>query len=306
MMRDMEIDIAIDLMGFTDGCRTGIFARRCAPVQVNCLGFPATMGASYMDYIIADEFVIPRSAEVWYSEKPVCLPDCFHPTDHRRPLPEKASRALLGIPETAVVCCSLNNSYKYNARMLDIWSRLLRQAPDAVLWLIADDASTEANLRREAAQRGVDQGRLLLSRRSSYEDHLARLASADLFLDTFPFNAGASASDALWAGVPLLTCVGEAFPSRMAGSLLRTVGLPELLASSLEDYERRALELITAPARLADLRRRLEAARDTSALFDTERYCRHLEAAFQIMWERSQRGEPPAAIRVAPLQSLHG
>lgn len=297
-MRDMEIDIAVDLAGFTEGCRPGIFAHRGAPVQVNYIGFPATVGAPYMDYIIADEILIPPAARIQYTEQVACLPDCFHPTDDTRPRPVRASRAELGFPEDAVVCCCLNNSYKYNELMFDLWARLLTRAPRAVLWLIADDASTAVNLRREATSRGISHDRLVLSGRTSYEDHLARLACADLFLDTWPFNAGATASDALWAGVPLLTCMGDAFAARMAGSLLHAVGLSELVTSSLEEYERLALSLITTPARLAEVRSKLETARERSPLFDTERYCRNLEAAFQMMWERSERGEPPAPIRV--------
>lgn len=310
MMRDMEIDIAIDLAGFTEGQRTGIFARRGAPVQVNYIGFPGTMGAPYIDYIIADEFVIPPAAAAHYAEKVVYLPDCFHPTDNRRPVPRKVSRAQFGLPESSLVLCSLNNSYKYTRRMLDVWARLLQQVPDGVLWLLADDPPAETNLRRHASECGIAPERLVFSRRVRYEDHLARLTCADLFLDTLPFNAGATASDVLWAGVPLLTCVGEAFASRMAGSLLRAAGLTELVTFSLEEYERRAIELINAPARLVELRRRLETARERSALFDTGRYCRNLEAAFEIMWRRSQCGESPSHITdsaaARSLQVRHG
>jgi predicted O-linked N-acetylglucosamine transferase (SPINDLY family) len=242
--------------------------------------------------------VIPSSKRSHYSENPVYLPDCYQATDDRRPFPEKASRVQLGLPDQALVCCSLNNSYKYNADMLDIWARLIRKVPGSVLWLIADDPLTEANLRREAGLRGLDSDRLVLSGRVSYEDHLRRLTCADLFLDTFPFNAGATAGDVLWAGVPLLTCAGDAFASRMAGSLLRAAALPELITFSLEEYEQRALELITTPARLQELRQRTEAARGNSALFQTERYCRNLESAFELMWQRSQRGERPSPITV--------
>jgi protein O-GlcNAc transferase len=298
LMHEMEIDIAIDLTGFTEGQRTGIFALRGAPVQVNYLGFPGTLGAPYIDYIIADDFVIPPDSQAHYAEKVASLPDCFHPTDHRRPVPQVASRAQLGLPDSALVCCSLNNSYKYTVPLVDIWVRLLQQVPGSVLWLVADDEVTETNLRRHVAERGLQPQRLVLSRRASYEDHLARLGCADLFLDTLPFNAGATASDVLWAGVPLLTCAGDAFAARMAGSLLRAVGLPELVTFNLEEYERRALELLAAPAHLAQLRRKLVEARTSSSLFETGRYCRNLEAAYRMMWQKSQRGEPPAPIAV--------
>jgi protein O-GlcNAc transferase len=310
VMKDLEIDIAVDLAGFTEGQRTDIFARRAAPVQVNYLGFPGTMGAPYMDYIIADEFVIPPPLQLHYAEQVVYLPDCFHPIDDRRAWPLKASRAQFGLPDNALVCCSLNNSYKYSAAMLDLWLRVVQRVPEAVLWLLADDASTEGHLRQYTQRRGLRSDRLVLSRRVAYEENLARLSCADLFLDTLPFNAGATASDVLWTGVPLLTCAGEAFASRMAGSLLRSAGLAELIALDLKDYERRALQLLGAPARLSQLRLELEAARKHGALFDTERNCRHLEAAFQIMWQRAQRGEAPSPITVIAdtksQQALHG
>jgi protein O-GlcNAc transferase len=286
MMRQMEIDIAIDLTGFTEGQRTQIFARRAAPVQVNYLGYPGTMGASFIDYILADEFVIPAASRQHYAEEVIHLPGCFHPTDDRRCVPEKISRARSGLPEDALVCCSLNNSYKYSARLLDIWIRMVQQARDGVLWLLAPDATTEANLRDYVTARGLSKERLFFARRMPYEEHLARLTCADLFLDTVPFNGGATVSDVLWAGVPVLTCAGEAFAARMAGSLLHAVGLPELVTSSLEEYERLGLEVVTDTARLHTLRQRLENQRSDSPLFDTTRYCRNLEAAYQGMYER--------------------
>ena len=300
LMREMEIDIAIDLMGFTEGQRMGIFAQRCAPVQVNYLGFPGTVGTTFTDYIVADEYVIPPASQVFYSEKAAYLPGCFHPTDDARVLPPARSRQELGLPEDAIVCCSLNNSYKYNGPMFDVWARLLLAVPNSVLWLIADDPVAEINLRRHAAERGVAPTRLRFSRRVSYEDNLARVRNADLFLDTLPFNAGATASDVLWAGVPLLTCSSDAFAARMAGSLLRAVGLTELITSNLEEYEHRALELMQVPGRLAELRHKLEAMRGRSPLYDTASYCRNLEDVYQIMWERSQRGAVPTVIGPRP------
>jgi protein O-GlcNAc transferase len=288
----------VDLAGFTEGQRTHIFAGHCAPVQVNYLGFPGTLGAPYMDYIIADEFVIPPSSRQHYAEEVVYLPDCFHPTDDRRAPPERASRARYGLPEDGLVCCSLNNSYKYNERMLDIWVRLVQQTPRAVLWLLAPDAVTEANLRGHASARGLPADRLVCARRVSYEEHLSRLTCADLFLDTLPFNAGATASDVLWAGVPLVTCSGAAFAARMAGSLLRAVDLPELVTSSLEDYERVTQALLMEPKRLTQLREKLVAARASSKLFDTALYTRNLEAAYRTMHERTARGDKPEAFSV--------
>jgi protein O-GlcNAc transferase len=300
LMRELEIDIAIDLMGFTEGQRMGIFGRRCAPVQVNYLGFPGTVGTTFMDYIIADEYVIPPASRAFYSEKVAYLPGCFHPTDDARVLPARCARQDLGLPEDALVCCSLNNSYKYNDTLFDIWARLLLAVPNSVLWLIADEPSIEARLRRRAAERGVSAAQLRFSRRVSYEDNIARVRNADLFLDTLPFNAGATASDVLWAGVPLLTCSGESFAGRMAGSLLRAVGLEELVTSDLAEYERRALELMRTPSRLVELRRKLEMARERSPLFNTESYCRNLEGLYQVMWERSQRGESSSVLELNP------
>jgi protein O-GlcNAc transferase len=297
-MREAGIDIAIDLMGFTGGSRPGIFAARCAPAQVNYLGYPGGMGVPFIDYIIADEFVIPRSTADSYAERPIYLPDCFQPNDDRRARTAAPSRTEAGLPAEGLVLCSFNNSYKFNPPMFDIWMRLLSAVPDSVLWLAVDDLAARDNLRREAESRGVDAQRLVLAPRMTYEQHLGRLKLADLFLDTLPFNAGTTASDALWAGVPVLTCTGEAFASRMAGSLLRTVGLSELITHSLPDYERLALELCRQPQRLRQLREHLETARDRAALFDTAGYCRHLEAAYTAMHRAVLYGEKPADIRI--------
>jgi len=200
------------------------------------------------------------------------------------------------------VFCSFNRSYKLNPPMFDIWMRLLDRVPDSVLWLLADRPSVERNLRAEAARRGVDPGRLIFSGRMPYAAQLARLRSADLFLDSLPFNAGTTASDALWAGVPLLSCTGEAFASRMGASLLNAVGLPELITHSLEEYQALALRLAIEPGLLAQIRTRLAASRATSPLFNTERFRRHIESAYQTMWQRHQRGEPPASFAVESIR----
>jgi protein O-GlcNAc transferase len=300
LMQELEIDIGIDLAGYTDGQRGGIFAARGASVQVNYLGYPGSMGAPHIDYIVADQFLIPPRSRVHYAESVTYLPECFQPADDRRARPGGVDRAQFGLPRDALVCCSLNNIYKYNETMFDVWCRVLTQVPGSVLWLLAYDADTEANLRRACERRGLPAGRLVLSPRVSYENHLARLSCADLFLDTVPFNAGATAGDALWLGVPLLTCAGEAFAARMAGSLLRTAGLSELITFSLEDYERRALELLRAPGQLKELRSKIAVGGKLRAPFDTQRYCRQLETAFQIMHERALRGEPPSDIVIQP------
>lgn len=299
LIREMEIDIAVDLTGYTLDNRTTIFAARPAPVQVNYLGFPGTMGAEFIDYIIADEFVVPEGSSQHFAEKIVYLPDCFQGNDNQREISAHApSRADVGLPETGFVFCVFNNTYKLTPVFFDIWMRLLRSVPESVLWFATDSADVQCNLRSEAERRGVDAQRLVFSPRVKYADHLARFRLADLFLDTLPFNAGTTASDALWAGVPVLTCAGEAFAARMAGSLLKAVGLAELITYSLEEYEALARSLASNPARLAALRDRLAINRNTMPLFDTARFCRHLEEAYIGMWERSQRGESPATLKI--------
>ncbi len=302
LIRELDVDIAVDLTGYTENNRTGIFAHRAAPLQVNYLGFPGTMGAEYMDYIIADEFVIPESARSHYAEQVVWLPECFQGNDGRRAASARPpDRAAVGLPEQGFVFCAFNNLYKFTPSFFDVWMRLLRQVEGSVLWIAADDAAVRKNLAAEAAARGVDPQRLVFAPRVNYPDHLARLGFADLFLDTLPFNAGTTASDCLWAGLPVLTCAGEAFAARMAGSLLHAVGLPELITRSPEYYEALALKLATTPVLLADIRSRLAQNRATASLFDTGRFTRHLEAAYVTMWARQQRGEAPATFRVAPI-----
>lgn len=301
MMRDLEIDIAVDLMGYTQGCRPGILAYRAAPVQVNYLGYPATMGAPFIDYILADEFVIPPSSRQHYSEQVVYLPECFQANDDRCEMGSRPSRGAVGLPETGPVLCCFNNNYKLNPPLFTIWMRLLREMPGSVLWLLGDQEITQANLRREAAARGVEPGRLVFAGRIPYARHLGRLGLADLFLDTSPYGAGATASDALRTGVPVLTCPGRAFVSRMAGSLLYSMSLPELITANLAEYERKALELLREPQRLADLRARLEDKLSRAALFNTPRFTRHLETAYHAMHDRARRGLPPLAFHVPPL-----
>ncbi|HQR12818.1 MAG TPA: tetratricopeptide repeat protein, partial [Casimicrobiaceae bacterium] len=291
LMRNLEIDIAVDLMGYTKFSRTNLFACRPAPVQVNFLGFPATMGAPYMDYIIADRNVIPEAMEQHYAEKVVLLPDSLQVNDaNRRIAGATPTRAEAGLPPEGFVFCSFNNSYKLNPEMFAIWMRLIDRVPGSVLWLVAGNPAVEANLRREAQDRGVDPARLVFARRLRYEEYLAQYRLADLFLDTLPYNGGVTISDALWAGLPVLSCSGDAFSARLGRSLLHAVGLPELVASSLQDYEARAFDLATHPAELSGLRQRLARNRDTFPLFDTDRFRRNIEAAYVTMWEKTQRG----------------
>jgi predicted O-linked N-acetylglucosamine transferase (SPINDLY family) len=302
LLRKLEVDIVVDLMGFTLGARTGILALRPAPVQVNYLGYPGAMGADYIDYILADRFVIPEEQKTRYAEKVVYLPDTFQANDSKRRIaPGTPCRAEVGLPSQGFVFCSFNASYKITPALFDVWMRLLRRADRSVLWLVQGSASIEANLRREAAVRGVDPDRVVFAPKLPYADHLARYRLADLFLDTLPFNAGATASDALWAGLPVLTCPGQALAARYAGSLLHAIGLPELIARSLEEYEAMALRLATDTALLVGLKQKLSRNRDSHPLFDTDRFRRNIEAAYVAMWERYQRGEAPASFAVAPV-----
>jgi protein O-GlcNAc transferase len=300
LLRDLEVDIAVDLMGFTGGARLGIFALRPAPIQVNYLGFPGTMGADFMDYIIADRFVIPLEHQADYTEKVVYLPDTFQANDATRRIGRVPGRSEMGLPERGFVFCSFNNSHKITPTMFDIWMRLLGAVEGSVLWLLGTNASVERNLRREAEDRGIAAHRLIFAPRVTYSDYLARYQLADLFLDTLPFNAGTTASDALWAGLPLVTCAGEAFAGRMAGSLLNAVGLPDLVTHSLEEYEALALQLAHDSEALTAVKAKLAQNRLTCPLFDTDRFRRHIEAAYMTMWEIWQRGENPRSFSVEP------
>ena len=299
-VRGLEIDIAIDLKGYTQGCRPRILMHRPAPIQVNYLGYPGTMGAAHIDYIIADSVIIPADRQDGCSEAVVYLPDSYQPNDRQRPIAETPTRAEAGLPETGFVFCSFNNNYKITPGIFDIWMRLLRRVEGSVLWLLAGNSASIRNLRREAEARGVAPGRLVFAPRASLPEHLARHRLADLLLDTVPCNAHTSASDALWAGLPVLTCPGEAFASRVAASLLHAIGLPELVAPTLDAYEALALTLAQDPGRLAALKAKLARQIDTAPLFDTARFCRYLEAAYEAMLRRHQQGLPPAGFGVSP------
>lgn len=301
LLRGLQVDIAIDLMGLTGSSRHGILAFRPAAIQVNYLGFPGTMAASHMDYIIADRIVIPPGEHRHYSEKIVHLPDTYMANDAKRPVSDRQfSRVDAGLPERGVVFACFNNSYKFRPRMFDIWMRLLKAVDGSVLWLSGPDASARRNLQKEAETRGVDAERLVFAPfLEKLDEHLARLRLADLFLDTLPCNAHTTASDTLFMGVPVLTTPGPTFAGRVAASLLSAVGLPELVADSLSAYEARALELARDAAALRSIRAKLAANRDRFPLFDTARFTRHLEAAFVGMRERHRRGLPPESFAVA-------
>jgi protein O-GlcNAc transferase len=298
-IRSDEIDILVDLKGYTKHARTGILARRPAPVQVNFLGFPATMGADFIDYIIADPVVLPMDQQRFFDEKIVHLPHSYQPNDGQRLISDLTpTRAECGLPENAFVFCSFNNSYKITPTFFDIWMKLLGANPGSVLWLLDANDLVKDNLRREATARGVDPSRLVFAPKLASPDHLARHRLADLFLDTLPYNAHTTTSDALWAGLPVLTCVGETFAGRVAASLLHAVGLPELVTHSLNEYKALASSLAREPDLLERLRHKLNANRLNSPLFDSPTYTRHFEAALTKMWEIWASGEAPRAFAV--------
>jgi protein O-GlcNAc transferase len=300
-MRELGVDVAIDLMGFTQGARLGIFANRAAPVQASWLGYPGTTGAPFMDYLIADAVVAAPDAQQWYAEQLVRLPYCYLPNDDRREIAAVPTRAALGLPERSFVFCAFTNAYKINPPMFQVWMRLLREVPDSILWLRSLGPEPEANLAREAVLRGVDPARLVFAPLVDGMDlHLARLSVADLYLDTLPYNAHSTACDALWAGVPVLTCPGRGFAARVAASALSAVGLPELIADDPQHYARLGLELAGAPQRLRELRARLSARRRTAPLFDTAGLSRQLERAYRLMHERAAQALPPVAFDLKP------
>jgi predicted O-linked N-acetylglucosamine transferase (SPINDLY family) len=302
LIRDLEIDIAVDLKGYTQDGRPDILRHRPAPIQVSYLGFPGTMGGEFIDYIIADATVLPFAEQPFYVERIVHLPDCYQPNDSKRKIAEAVpSRSEAGLPADGFVLCSFNNNYKITLAVFDVWMRLLARVPGSVLWLLRDNSAAERNLRAEAQARGIAPSRLVFADRINLDAHLARHRLADLFLDTLPYNAHTTASDALWAGLPVLTCRGQGFAGRVAASLLQSIGLPELICDNLADYEALARRLATDPAVLMELRQKLARNRTTAPVFDSERYRRHIEAAYARMWEIAQAGGPPESFAVERL-----
>ena len=293
-----QIDILVDLSGFTAGNRASILGYRPAPIQVNGQGFG--MAASFMDYVISDPVTAPdHLREAMYREKVVRLPDTWITTDTSQAIADETpSRAAEGLPETGFVFCCFGTHYRITPAVFDVWMRLLAQVPGSVLWLRHDTDDSQANLIKEAQARGLGADRLVFARRVDLEVHLARHRLADLFLDTFPCGVQTTASHALWAGLPLLTTLGETFVSRTTASILQAAGLPELVVDSLADYEALALALARDPERLLSSRRKLAANRMTAPLFDGDRYRRHVEQAYLQMMERHRRGEPPASFDV--------
>ena len=298
-IREDEIDILIDLKGYTSQARPQIMAHRAAPIQVNYLGYPSTMGATFIDYIIADAIVAPTEHSAFFKEKIVHLPNSYQPNDRKRRVADHVpTRIECGLPQDGFVFCCFNANYKLNAQIFEIWMRLLEATPGSVLWLLESNSRAPENLRREASTRGIDPARLVFAPKLHVDDHLARMHLGDLFLDTLPIGAHTTASEALWTGLPVLTCLGDAFPGRVGASLLHAMGMPELITSNLADYEATALRLAHDAAAMKALRTKLRDSRMTAPLFDSARYTRHYEAALTGMMERRDGARPPEAFTI--------
>ena len=299
LSRDLNIDIAVDLKGFTRDARIGIFSHRAAPIQVNYLGYPGTMGADYMDYIIADRTLIPLESRSCYSEKVVYLPNSYQVNDRKRLISDRQfTRHELGLPEDEFVFCCFNNNFKILSATFASWMRMLKAVERSVLWLLQDNPWAAENLKKEAQKQGVDAQRLVFAERMPLPEHLARHRQADLFLDTLPYNAHTTCSDALWAGLPVLTLMGQSFVSRVAASLLNAIGLPELITNTQEEYEALAIELAMNPQMLRDIKLKLARNRLTAPLFDTPLFTTNLETIYIKMMERYQADLGPEHILV--------
>jgi predicted O-linked N-acetylglucosamine transferase (SPINDLY family) len=304
VIREFEIDIAVDLMGFAEDSRPGILASRPAPVQVRWLGYPGTSGVDYIDYILADRLVVPADQRSFCSEHVVTLPDTCRPCDNPGIAGRTPSRHEAGLPERGFVFCAFTPATRITPDVFDVWMRLLSAVDESVLWLSTGHSGALANLRALAERRGIYGERIVFAPKlASREDHLARQRLAGLFLDTVPCNAGSAAADALGAGVPVVTCMGETIAGRVAGSMLHAAGLPELATRSLLEYEALAIRLATEPSQLAALKARLAADRETCPLFDMDRFRRHIEAAYASMRQRHLRGDPPKDFAVEAIEA---
>jgi protein O-GlcNAc transferase len=302
LLNDLQVHVAVDLNGLSGGCRPDILAYHPAPIQVSYLGFAGTTGAPFIDYVLADATVLPFDQQPFFAERIVQLPGCYHANDTTRSIaPQTPARSDLGLPDRGFVFCCFNQCYKIAAPIFDVWMRLLTQVQGSVLWLSDMNDLAQANLRRVAAARGIAPDRLIFAPYAArIEDHLARQRAADLFLDTLPYNAHSTTCDALFAGLPVITCAGTAFAGRVAASMLKAAGLPELVTNNLEDYEALALKLATDPVLLPSMRRKLADNRPTSPLFDSDGFRRGIEAAYTTMWDIYRRGESPRSFRVEP------
>jgi predicted O-linked N-acetylglucosamine transferase (SPINDLY family) len=299
LSREHEIDIAIDLKGFTMGARPGIFAERAAPIQINYLGFPGSMGASFIDYMVADHYTVTPGNRPFFSEKIIYLPHCYQPNSPHRPKPVSDSPRPSELPAGAFVYCSFNNVYKLTPTQFDLWIRVLKQTPGSVLWLLKSTEQAQINLTKRAAYAGLDPQRIIFAPLVPEAEHLQRVSFADCFLDSFPCNAHTTASDAVWAGVPLITRSGKTFASRVAGSILTTIGLPELIVEDDAAYEALALRVYNDRAYLADLKRRVEEGVQNGPLYNAELYARHFEQVLSAVYEVYHKGGSPDDLSVS-------
>lgn len=289
-----EIDIAIDLAGYTTGNRWDIFLNRVAPIQVNYLGYPGTLGGNFMDYIVADKVIIPEESQKYYSEKIVYMPDSYQPNDTQKQISSKQlSREEFGLPGNGIVLCCFNNSFKITPEVFEVWMRLLKQSEGSVLWLLSENHSVIENLKNAAKSHGVLEDRIIFAKNMPLAEHLARQRLADIFLDTIPYNAHTTGSEALWAGVPVVTLAGEVFASRVGASLLTALGMPELITYSLKDYENLILRLMKNPQELEAIKLKINGLKTSSPLFDTRRYVKNIESAYQIMFDSCLKGKKP-------------
>ena len=300
MSRELGIDIAVDLKGFTTDSRTDIFALRCAPIQVNYLGHPSTMGASYIDYIVADKTVIPIESQKYYSEKIVYMPHSYLVNDSKRKISDTLiTKEAFGLPERGFVFCCFNNNYKILPETLDLWMDILREVGGSVLWLFEDNPIAAKNLRLQTQQRGIDPSRLVFAKRMRLADHLARHRLADLCLDTLPYNAHTTASDAAWAGLPVLTLPGKSFAARVAASILSALDMPELIAESREDYREKAIKLATNQVLLKQTKEKLDRNRLTAPLFNGQMFAQNIEKAYKVMYQRYINDQSPDHIYIS-------
>ena len=299
LSRELNIDIAIDLMGFVKNNRFKIFIEKCAPIQVNYLGYPGTLGADFFDYIIADEILIPEESQEYYSEKIVYLPNSYQPNDLKKTISEKNfKREDIGLPKNNFVFCSFNQSSKILPKTFNVWMRILKKVNRSVLWLLESNIKTRENLKDQAYRRGIDPSRLIFAERLPLNEHLARHKAADLFIDTFPCNAHTTCSDALWAGLPILTLQGETFASRVASSLLNAIGLPELITKNSYEYEKKAIELGNDLSKVIDLKKKLEFNKFTKPLFNIKLFTSHIEQAYLEIYKRYNENQKPENIEI--------
>ena len=299
LSRDLKIDIAVDLKGFTQFSRFGIFVERCAPIQVNYLGHPGTLGADCIDYIIADKILIPQKNQKDYSEKIIYLPHCYQVNDSNKKISDKVfTRKELELPKDGFIFCCFNKNYKITPNVFDCWMKILKKVKGSVLWLFEDNPITIKNLQQEANKRNVGSDRLIFAKPMALDKHLARHKVADLFVDTFPYTAHTTCSDALWAGLPVLTCTGESFASRVSASLLNAIGLSELAAHTHKEYEDMAIELANNPIRLKEIKNELEKNKLEKPLFNTKLFTKHIESAYTEMHKKYIKNEKPDHIKI--------